>query len=410
MPLARPALAPARHPLERLPEEWVEHLAQLGQPRFRGKQVFRWIHHRGVFDPAEMTDLPLGLRERLAEELDAHRLPQVRLDEPASDGTRKLLLALEDANEIETVLIPQRRAEDPDRDDDLADEPELDAKARVTQCVSTQVGCAMGCRFCASGVMGLNRHLSAAEIVSQALVGRSLLRENERLSNIVLMGMGEPLHNYENVARALVLLTHADGMNLSDRRITLSTSGLVPEIDRLGADFAGRVQLAISLHAVTDERRSALMPVNRKYPLKELVACLKRYPMPRRRRITIEYTLIAGENDSPADADRLVSLLRGIPVKVNLIPMNSVSNSDLRGSSERRVDAFQQRLLEQGISTFVRRRRGDEIAAACGQLVARSGRRTRRQEPAAPEAAGSDSSTEGEVASPAAGRSDRGER
>jgi 23S rRNA (adenine2503-C2)-methyltransferase len=195
------------------------------------------------------------------------------------------------------------------------------------------------------------------------------LGEHERLRNVVLMGMGEPLANYDAVARALVLMTHPDGLNLSRRRVTLSTSGLVPQIDRLGQEFSGQVQLAVSLHQVDDARRSALMPINKKYPLAELLAALRRYPLPKRRRITIEYTLVRGQNDSLDDARALARLLRGLRVKVNLIPMNPIEASALGPSSWDTVDKFQQVLIDQGIATFVRRRKGADIAAACGQLA-----------------------------------------
>jgi len=276
------------------------------------------------------------------------------------------------------VLIPQRiqteadvgapdlaEAEAGEADDD---EP-AGADALFTQCISTQVGCAQGCVFCASGQAGLKRNLTASEIVGQVLLGRARLAAGERLRNIVLMGMGEPLANYDAVARALVLMTHPDGLNLSRRRVTLSTSGLVPQIDRLGSEFAGQIQLAVSLHQVDDPRRSALMPVNRKYPIGELLAALKRYPMPKRRRITIEYTLVRGQNDSPTDARTLVGLLRGMRVKVNLIPMNPIDASALGPSAWDTVDAFQRVLFDHGVVTFVRRRKGADIAAACGQLA-----------------------------------------
>jgi 23S rRNA (adenine2503-C2)-methyltransferase len=227
----------------------------------------------------------------------------------------------------------------------------------------------MGCVFCASGIAGLKRHMTAAEIVSQVILGRRHVDANERVRNVVFMGMGEPLANYDAVARALVLLTHPDGLGLSRRRVTVSTSGLVPEIDKLGRDFAGQVQLAVSLHAATDERRSAIMPINKKYPLAELMDALKRYPLPKRRRITIEYTLIAGVNASQADARDLARVLRGLPSKVNLIPMNAVQENPLAAPDWATVDAFQEALRGQGVPSYVRRRKGDDIAAACGQLA-----------------------------------------
>ena len=217
--------------------------------------------------------------------------------------------------------------------------------------------------------LGLKRSLTAAEIVGQVLLGRHVLGTDAQLRNVVFMGMGEPLHNYDAVARTLRLLSHRDGLNLSTRRVTVSTSGLVPEIDRLGKEFSGQVQLAISLHAVDDARRSDLMPINRRYPLRDLMAALKRYPLPRRRRITIEYTLIRDVNDSAGEARALERLLRGIPVKVNLIPMNPVSETDLSGSDAAAVRRFQTRLSDLGLPCFVRTQRGDDIAAACGQLA-----------------------------------------
>jgi 23S rRNA (adenine2503-C2)-methyltransferase len=257
-------------------------------------------------------------------------------------------------------------ADDDDTDESSAQEP---SHVRVTQCISTQVGCAMGCVFCASGVAGLKRQLGADEIVGQVLLGRARLAEGERLTNVVFMGMGEPLHNYEATSRALRLLTCPEGIALSARRVTVSTSGLVPEIARLGSDFGGNVGLAISLHAADDETRSRLMPVNRKYPLDKLMEALRAYPLPRRRRITIEYTLVAGSNDDPSEAKKLAKLLRGLPVKVNLIPMNPIAASSLGPPDLQRVLAFQRVLCDAGYSCFIRRRRGDEVSAACGQLA-----------------------------------------
>jgi 23S rRNA (adenine2503-C2)-methyltransferase len=227
----------------------------------------------------------------------------------------------------------------------------------------------MGCVFCASGISGLKRHLSAAEIVAQVIAGRRALEDGEALRNVVFMGMGEPLHNYDAVARALVLLSHPEGIDLSTRRVTVSTSGLVPQIDRLGTEFGGRVQLAISLHATDDARRSEIMPINRKHPLPELVASLRRYPLPPRRRVTIEYTLIRGVNDSDEEADALVRLLRGVPMKVNVIPMNPVPDSPLEAPDVAAVQRFSDRLRSGGAACFVRTQRGDAIAAACGQLA-----------------------------------------
>jgi 23S rRNA (adenine2503-C2)-methyltransferase len=316
----------------------------------------------------------------------------------ASDDTRKLLVGMHDGANVETVLIPRVSAGRSSLPSPLANQGEVafedaDAAAAVededdeeetttpststtkepfvpvTQCISTQVGCAMGCVFCASGVAGLKRHMRADEIIAQVLVGRSRLDANERIRNVVLMGMGEPLHNYDATVRALRLLTHPDGIGLSTRKVTVSTSGLVPEIARLGVDFAGQIGLAISLHAADDETRSRLMPINKKYPLPVLMQALRAYPLPRRRRITIEYTLVAGKNDTVEEARKLTRLLRGLPVKVNLIPMNPIEASTLGPPDLSGVLAFQRILVDAGYSCFIRRRRGDDVSAACGQLA-----------------------------------------
>ncbi|HTJ82668.1 MAG TPA: 23S rRNA (adenine(2503)-C(2))-methyltransferase RlmN [Polyangiaceae bacterium] len=381
---------PSTHPVARTPDEWREALAALGARAFRAREVFQWIHKRGVLEPSAMTSLDASLRAKIFE--GAESVGAVEHVHRSSDDTRKAVLSMKDGARIETVLIPRvsgpkkfegglpgrsTGAEDDDEPDaDVAaidepdDEPELAGqKTRVTQCISTQVGCAMGCVFCASGVAGLKRHLGAEEIVGQILLGRTLLDEGEELRNVVFMGMGEPLHNYAATKRALELMTHPEGIGLSKRRVTVSTSGLVPEIDRLGEDFAGQIGLAISLHAADDETRGALMPINKKYPLAELVAALRRYPLPKRRRITIEYTLVLGKNDDRAEAKKLATLLRGIPVKINLIPMNPIELSSLGPPDGARVEAFQSVLIEAGYSCFVRRRRGDDVAAACGQLA-----------------------------------------
>ncbi len=372
------------HPLVRTPEEWRSALSRLGERPFRAMQVFQWIHRKNVLDARTMTDLPVSLRDKLVEEGLSSPL-SVNTVRRSLDDTRKLLVGFADGATVETVLIPavsgpgkqSSDLQDGTLDADAAsadvDDPEEDAGPvpvrRVTQCISTQVGCAMGCVFCASGVAGLKRHLAPQEILAQVLTGRSMLDEGEQLRNVVLMGMGEPLHNYDATARVLGLLTRPDGIGLSSRRVTVSTSGLVPEIERLGRDFQGQITLAISLHATTDERRSALMPINKKYPIGELLAALRRYPLPKRRRFTIEYTLVAGQNDGESEARALVALLRNIPVKVNLIPMNPIQASVLGPPRDSSVLAFQRVLLDAGYSCFIRRRRGDDVDAACGQLA-----------------------------------------
>jgi 23S rRNA (adenine2503-C2)-methyltransferase len=387
-----------------MPSDWAEALRPLGGRAFHAAQIFRWVQARSVLEPDRMTDLPKELRAKL-EPLQLARTLEVTGERRAADGTRKLLATMRDGATVETVLIPgvtgprgrlpspvpapgfdHAPAEPetcrPDQDADAAaavdDEDEDEAGAedagpetpvRVTQCISTQVGCAMGCVFCASGVAGWKRHLGADEIVAQVLVGRARLDPGERLSNVVYMGMGEPLHNYDATERSLRLLTCPEGIALSARRVTVSTSGLVPEIARLGKDFGGNVGLAISLHAADDETRSRLMPINRKYPLAVLMDALRAYPLPRRRRITIEYTLVAGKNDTPSEARKLAALLRGIPVKVNLIPMNPIAASDLGPPQMEGILSFQKVLCDAGYSCFIRRRRGDDVSAACGQLA-----------------------------------------
>ena len=365
------------HPFARLPEEWTTCSALAGERAFRAKEVFRWIQARGAQTADEMTSLPAPLRERLRTELGAPVVESAHVHESADD-TRKLVLRLRDGATVETVLLPRvsgpgsRAAEAEEDDEDLEGEaaPKGEvAKTRVTQCISTQVGCAMGCIFCASGVAGWKRHLTPEEIVGQVLLGKATLRSEEALRNVVYMGMGEPLHNYDATARSLRLLTHPDGIGLSKRRVTVSTSGLIPEIARLGKDFDGEIGLAISLHAADDEARSALMPINKKYPLAELMKALHAYPLPKRRRITIEYTLVATKNDSVAEAKKLTKLLVGLPVKVNLIPMNPIEASTLGPPDRSRTIAFQKVLTDAGLSCFIRQTRGDDVAAACGQLV-----------------------------------------
>jgi 23S rRNA (adenine2503-C2)-methyltransferase len=375
--------------IARMPEEWTEAVQKLGGRAFHGRSIFRWIMAKNVMSPEGMSDLPKDLREKLTLAGLAPVL-DVADERVSSDRTKKLLVRTKDGATVETVLIPgvtgKRRidateimdadaaAADDEEEDDAGearvgrpdDKPEM---MRVTQCISTQVGCAMGCVFCASGVAGLKRHLTADEIVAQVLIGRARLAPDERLSNVVYMGMGEPLNNYDATVRSLRLLTHKDGIGLSNRRVTVSTSGLVPEIKRLGEDFGGHIGLAVSLHAADDDTRTRLMPINKKYPLAVLMKALREYPLPPRRRITIEYTLVMGKNDQVTEARKLCSLLSGLPVKVNLIPMNPIEHSTLGPTDHGGVLAFQRVLTDAGYSCFIRRRRGDDVAAACGQLA-----------------------------------------
>jgi len=388
------AFALRADPVGALPEEWTAAFAEIHERPFRARQVFRWIHTRSVVDPVAMTDLARTLREKLA---DWHmQMPATVVScNRAADNTRKVLVGFplrEGSGTVETVLIPPM----PGEDDDDSDDDETQAAApnapgrklpfgqapdRVTQCISTQVGCAMGCVFCASGVAGLKRHLTAGEIVAQVLIGRTLLDPGEALRNVVLMGMGEPLHNYDNTARALRLLTHRDGLDLSTRRVTVSTSGLVPEIERLGKDFAGEISLAISLHAPTDALRTKLMPINKRYPLTALMPVLRTYPLARRRRITVEYILLRGINDQREHAKALARLLEGVPSKINLIPMNPVEGAPYARPRAEDVLAFQTYLRGAGYPVFVRKTRGDDIDAACGQLALQGASPVRRSLP-----------------------------
>jgi 23S rRNA (adenine2503-C2)-methyltransferase len=387
------------HPLSRTVEEWASVLQGFGERSFRAKQVFRWIHAKGIVEPEKMSDLSKSLRERLIADglKPVTKLVEVRR---ANDGTRKLLLELEDSARIECVLIPMTSKEADNADlavfdeEDEATSPDYrefssgssegealtarilgaetdQKKTRVTLCISTQHGCAMGCIFCASGRNGLIRGLGAAEIVAQVLEARRHLEPNEQLTNLVLMGMGEPLHHYDETARAIRLLTCDDGVGLGLRRITVSTVGLLRGIERLGQDFEGKIGLAISLHAPNDALRSKIVPMNEKVTLSALIDALKRYPLPKRRRITMEYILIDGINDSQANARELCRLLRPLKVKVNLISMNPVEGTNLRGSSPEQVARFREWVAKEGYSCFVRTRRGDDVSAACGQLAFR---------------------------------------
>jgi len=361
-------------PVGRLPEEWQAALSALGERPFRAKQLFRWLHQRAEFDPEKMSDLSVSFRARLVEAGVAAPF-QVETVHESKDGTRKLVLVAKDGARVESVIIPMTDLSDadagaaPSEDEDDERDGQPTAKSRVTLCISTQFGCAMGCVFCASGQAGLVRGLRASEIVSQVYLAKRYLRPDEQLSNLVYMGMGEPLHHYEQTARSVRLLTHPDGLGMSPRRITISTVGLTPGIERLGRDFAGKIGLAVSVHAPNDEIRDKIIPMNRRYPVAALMHALRAYPLPKRRRITIEYTLIDGVNDAPSQARELATLLRGLPSKINLIPMNPITASELQAPKAEAVRQFQDILANAGYSCFVRTRRGDEVSAACGQLA-----------------------------------------
>jgi 23S rRNA (adenine2503-C2)-methyltransferase len=330
-----------------LPAQLEDLAVELGASRYRGRQLATWIYRKGVFDLDAMSDLPRDVRARLAEGFKI-ALPEVERVTPSQDGSRKLVFRLEDGQRVSAVLMP---------DDD-----------RVTLCLSTQVGCGYACTFCLTGTMGLERNLTAGEIVGQLLAANALLGAGQRVTHLVFMGMGEPLANYAALVQAIRILTDARlGVGYSPRRLTVSTVGLVPAIERLGRE-ALKVNLAISLHASTDEVRSRLMPINRSFGLAALMAAARRYPLAPRQRVFFEYVLLDGVNDGPEDARALARLLRGVRAKVNLIPFNGWEGSDLARPPLPRILAFQSILLDAGITTTVRWSKGEDIGAACGQL------------------------------------------
>ena len=344
-------------------------MAAFGAEPFRARQLWHWIYHRGVTDFAAMTTLAKAFRARLAERYELGR-PEISRAFASADGTRKWLLRFADGQEAETVHIPE--------------------EDRGTLCVSSQVGCTLNCTFCHTGTQRLVRNLDAAEIVGQVMLARDALGEwpsppngagdDRQLTNIVLMGMGEPLYNYDNVATALKIIMDPEGLAISRRKITLSTAGVVPMIARVGAELG--VNLAVSLHAVSDELRDKLVPLNRKYKIAELLDACRNYPgSSNARRITFEYVMLRGVNDSPAEARELVRRLRGIPAKVNLIPFNPWPGAPYECSTEAAIAAFSDIVFAAGYSAPVRTPRGRDILAACGQLKSES-LRPRRREPA----------------------------
>ena len=330
--------------------------ARLGHPRFHGRQVFRWIHKRGVNDFAEMSDLSRELRVQLAEQFEI-LTPKVIRTERSIDGTTKLLLRLVDGKQIESVFIPDTPSQ--------------------TFCISTQVGCAMRCAFCLTGKMGIDRNLTAGEIAGQVRVLARELAMLDTRFNIVLMGMGEPLHNYDATMSALRILADDHGMSVNPRRVTLSTVGVLPALEKLATEPV-MPNLAISLHSTTEDQRDMLVPINRKYGLRELLDACRRFPVKRRERITFEYVMLKDVNDSPEDARRLVRLLHGIRGKVNLLPLNEAAGIPFERPSDATVDRFARIVSEHGLTVSVRKSRGRDIRAACGQLITET---TRAQSP-----------------------------
>ena len=352
-----------QHLLGMTMEEVEEAVIQQGLPRFRARQLWRRIWRHGHTDFGDMTELGPEAREKLGAIFTADR-PMITNRQISTDGTIKWLIRCDDGQEAEMVYIPE---------DD-----------RGTLCISSQIGCTLTCSFCHTGTQRLVRNLKASEICGQVLLAMDELgdwpagKPERRLTNIVLMGMGEPLFNYDEVKKALLLVMWGEGLGLSKRRVTLSTSGIVPEIEKCGDELG--VNLAISLHAVRDDLRDVLVPINRKYNIETLVDCVRRYPvLSNARRVTWEYVMIKGVNDSPEDAKKLVKLIKGIPSKINLIPFNPWPGTDYECSSDEAIDAFAKIVMKAGYASPVRTPRGRDILAACGQLKSESVRLRKSQ-------------------------------
>jgi 23S rRNA (adenine2503-C2)-methyltransferase len=331
------------------PSDFNEFLEPFGKERYRSIQILRWVYQKGIHSINEMTNLSKRFRQELSQVSFISSIRPLHVEE-SKDRTQKFLFQLEDGHRIESVLIPDKK--------------------RLTLCLSTQVGCVFGCRFCLTGKMGWRRDLSVSEIVNQILCVRETLSGKSSITNIVLMGMGEPLANYKNTLKAIELMHHPDAFKFSSRRITLSTVGLLPELERLSKEKI-TFRLAISLNASDEETRSQLMPVSRRYPLNKLLALCKNFPLRPRNRITFEYVMVEGINDSSQDAKRLLRILKGIPSKINLIPLNEAPEIPFKRPSEEKVIQFQEILMEGGLTAIVRTSKGREISAACGQLQAK---------------------------------------
>jgi 23S rRNA (adenine2503-C2)-methyltransferase len=321
-----------------------------GKERFRATQIFKWIYQQDATTFEEMTNISKDLRTELSQTACISSL-EAGTVETGSDGTRKYLFNLADGNAVESVLIP--------------------IEGRNTVCISSQVGCAMACEFCLTGTFKLSRNLTTAEIVNQVMaIRRDVRASGEEIRNIVMMGMGEPLHNLDNVIPAIQIMIDGNGLQLSNRRVTVSTCGLVPEMERLGREVP-TINLAVSLNATTDELRNRIMPVNRSYPLKDLLQACKAFPLPGRRKITFEYVMMGGVNDSLQDAKRLLRLISDIPNKINLIPFNEHEGCGFKAPTQEAIDAFHTYLIDRHVTVITRDSRGGDISAACGQLKGR---------------------------------------
>ncbi len=344
-------------------QQMRQFVSEIGEKPFRAQQLMQWIHQVGLHDFSQMNNLGKSLRERLTHIAEI-RLPEIVSSQQSSDGTHKWLLKLDCGNCIESVYIPEAK--------------------RGTLCVSSQVGCALNCTFCSTAKQGFNRNLSTAEIIGQVWLAVRQLSQHQgahdkRVTNVVMMGMGEPLLNFDNVVAAMDIMMDDFAFGLSKRRVTLSTSGVVPEMERLRS--LSPVSLAVSLHAPTDALRNELVPINKKYPLQQLMAVCKNYFNNELKRVvTFEYVMLKGVNDQPEHADALIKLLRDVPAKINLIPFNPFPLTQYERSSQATIDAFRDRLVKKGINTITRKTRGDDIDAACGQLAGEVNDRTSRSQ------------------------------
>jgi 23S rRNA (adenine2503-C2)-methyltransferase len=327
-------------------EELKEFVKELGLEPYRAKQISQWVYKKRVSSFNEMTNISKRTREELSKRANIDILKLVKVEE-SKDGTRKYLFELPDGNRIESVFIPE--------------------KDWNTICVSTQVGCPAGCKFCLTAKDGFTRNLTPGEIVDQYIQVQRDVGEERRISNVVFMGMGEPLLNFDNVKRAVEIMTHKDMLDLSKRKITVSTVGVVPGIERMAREL-NRVKLAVSLHATTDEVRERIVPINRKWGIKDILRALRNYPADNTRRIMVEYVMLKNVNDTEEDAHRLARLVKGLPVKVNLIPFNPYPGAPFEPTPREEIEKFQKILWDYNIATFIRDSKGQDISAACGML------------------------------------------
>jgi 23S rRNA (adenine2503-C2)-methyltransferase len=327
-------------------EELKEEILKIGFKSFRTSQIFQWIYQKGVFDFENMTNISKEHRNILKNSFKIS-IPSIKYIQESTDGTIKFALQLKNNNLVESVLIPDDK--------------------RLTLCLSTQVGCRMGCKFCFTAKMGFKRNLTPEEIVGQVLAAKFFIKGNLKVTNIVFMGMGEPFDNFENLKKSLKIILDENGLNFSSRRVTVSTCGILDKIVNFGEEF--NVNLAVSLHSAFNDKRNSIMPVNKIYPLEKLIEICKKYPLKNRQRITFEYIMIDDFNDSLEDAKKLVSLIAQLKSKVNLIRFNSFPDANYKPSGFKKIETFQNYLISKGIATILRKSKGEDILAACGQLA-----------------------------------------